>query len=58
MQARLVAAANGRQNRVVSQWEKGQQGDSDRKRLLERNRHGEDASAGDWQGQSRDDRGS
>ena len=51
--ARLVAAANGdktRELRVVSQWEEGQQGESDHKRLLERNQHGEDASAGDWQG--------
>ena len=27
--------------RVVSQWEEGQQGESDHKRLLEPNRHGE-----------------
>ena len=33
-----------------------QQGESDHKHLLESNQHGEDASTGDWQGQSRGDR--
>ena len=49
---------NQRELRVISQWWEGQQGESDLKRLLKRNRHGKDASASDWQGQSRDNRGS
>ena len=48
---------NKRELRVVSQWEEGQQGESDHKRLLKCNQHGEDAPAGDWQGQLHGDRG-
>ena len=58
---RLVEAAvamKQKELRVVSQWEEGQQGESDHKCLLEHNWNGEDVSAGDWQGQSHGDRGS